>query len=41
MLPHQLGMVQIEGAGVCLLVIDTNLRQIIDQDFGLDLKLSG
>lgn len=41
MLPHQLGMVQIERARVCLLVVDTNLRQIIDQDFGLDLKFSG
>jgi hypothetical protein len=39
--PHQLGMVQIERTGVCLLVVDANLRQIIDQNFGLDLKLSG
>jgi hypothetical protein len=41
MLPHELGMVQIERARVSLLLGDTNFREIIDQDLGLDFELPG
>jgi hypothetical protein len=38
MLAHQLGVIEIERAGVRLLIRDANLRQVIDQDFRLDLE---
>jgi hypothetical protein len=40
MLPHQFGMIQVERARVRLLVRDADLRQVIDQDLGLDLEFS-
>jgi hypothetical protein len=41
MLPHQLGMLQIERARVRLLIVDADFRQVVDQDFRLDLELPG
>jgi hypothetical protein len=41
MLSHKLGMVQVERARVSLLLGDTNFREVIDQDLGLDLELPG
>jgi len=41
MLAHQLGVLKIERARVCLLLGNADLRQIVDQDFGLDLEFSG
>jgi hypothetical protein len=38
MLPHLLGMMQIERTRVGLLVRDADLRQEIDQHLGLDLE---
>jgi hypothetical protein len=34
------GVIQIERAGVRLLLGDADLGQIVDQDLGLDLELS-
>jgi hypothetical protein len=41
MLAHKFGMVQVERARVRLLVLNAYLRQVIDQDLGLDLEFSG
>jgi hypothetical protein len=41
MLPHKFGVVQVERARVRLLFRDADLRQVIDQDLGLDLEFSG
>ncbi len=38
MLPHEFGVVQVERARVRLLFGDADFRQIIDQDFCLDLE---
>ena len=40
MAAHKLGVLKIERARVCLLLGDADLRQIIDQKFGLDLEFS-
>lgn len=40
-LPHKLGVIQVERTRVCLLVRDANLRQIVDQHLGFDLEFSG
>jgi hypothetical protein len=40
MFPRQLRVLDVDGARVCLLFLDTDLRQVVDQDLGLDLKLS-
>jgi hypothetical protein len=39
-LAHELGMLEIKRARVRLLLGDTNLGQIINQNFRFDLKLS-
>jgi hypothetical protein len=41
MLPHKFGVVQVERARVRLLVLDADLRQVIDQHLGLYLEFSG
>lgn len=41
MLPHKFSVIQVKRARVGLLVRDADLRQIINQDFGLDLEFSG
>ena len=41
MLPHKFSVIQVKRARVSLLVRDANLRQIINQDLGLDLEFSG
>jgi hypothetical protein len=41
MLPHELGVVQVERTRVRLLVRDADFRQVVNQDFGLDLEFSG
>jgi hypothetical protein len=38
MLPHQLGVLEIKRARVRLLFLDADLRQVVDQHFGLDLE---
>jgi hypothetical protein len=38
MLPRQLGVLDIERARVRLLVLDADLRQVVDQHLGLDLE---
>jgi len=40
-LAHEFGMLDIERARVRLLLGDANLRQVLDQDFGLDLEFPG
>lgn len=40
MFSGQLGMLDIERAGMCLFLRDADLREKIDQHLGLDLKLS-
>lgn len=37
-LPHQYGVLDIERTGMRLFIIDANFRQVINQDFGLDLE---
>lgn len=41
MLAHQFGVGEIERARVRLLLGDAYLRQVVDQDLGLDLQLAG
>jgi hypothetical protein len=38
MLPHQLGVLDVERARVRLLVRDADLRQVFDQHLGFDLE---
>jgi hypothetical protein len=38
MLPHQFCVIQIERARVRLLIVYADFRQVIDQDFRLDLE---
>jgi hypothetical protein len=38
MLPDQLGMLVINRAGMRLLLGDTDLGKVLDQDFGFDLE---
>jgi hypothetical protein len=40
MLAHQLGMLQVNRAGVRLFFRDADLRQELDQDLGLDLQFA-
>jgi hypothetical protein len=40
MLAHQFGVLEIERTGMRFLLGNADLGQILDQDFGLDLKLS-
>ncbi|HVB58666.1 MAG TPA: hypothetical protein VNE63_19855 [Candidatus Acidoferrales bacterium] len=40
-LPHKFCVVDIKGTGVRLFFRDAYFRKILDQDFGLDLKLTG
>ena len=40
-LPHLLRVVQVERTGVRLLFRDADLRQVVDQDFRLDLEFPG
>jgi hypothetical protein len=39
-LSHEFGVVQVERARVSLLFGDADFRQVIDQDFSLDLEFS-
>jgi hypothetical protein len=41
MLPHEFGVVKVERARVGLLLCNSDLGQIVDQDLGLDLEFSG
>src|ERR1700683_47957 len=41
MLPHQYGVLDINRAGVRLLLGDANLREILDQHLGFDFELPG
>jgi hypothetical protein len=36
--PHQYGVLDIERTGMRLLIVDADFRQVIDQDFRLDLE---
>ncbi len=40
-LAHEFGMIEVERARVRLLLRDANLREVLDQDFGLDLEFPG
>ena len=41
MLANDFGMIQVERARMRLLFRDADLRQIVDQDLGLNLQLAG
>jgi hypothetical protein len=41
MLPNQFGVLQVERARMCLFVADADFREVVDQDFRLDLELPG
>jgi hypothetical protein len=41
MLPHEFGMAQVDRARMRLLLGNTNFREVIDQDLGLDFELPG
>jgi hypothetical protein len=38
MFPHEFGVIEIERARVRLFIVDADFRQVIDQDFRLDLE---
>jgi len=40
MFPNEFGVLDVERTRVRLLFTDADLRQKVDQDFGLDFKLS-
>jgi hypothetical protein len=41
MLAHEFGVVQVQRARMSLLLGDTDLGKIVDQNLGLDLQLTG
>ena len=41
MLAHEFGVGEIERARVGLLFCDADLREVVDQDLGLDFQLPG
>jgi hypothetical protein len=41
MLAHQYRVIHIDRARVRLLLVDANLRQIVDQHLGLDFEFAG